>query len=160
MKQNKQQEHHVHEHGINNTNQNLVEIYKTVAQAWHSHFNHAREATSEFDVRRRNFQGTPSRFKLEFEDMIKMKKQNEAQDALWNFNHSLWDPYEIVAVSKRLESGLVLNCDFDDLKNIDENMKVYKRKKESKNSLRKLFNMMSNSRRLKDNVGIFNQTNK
>ncbi|XP_021835371.2 uncharacterized protein [Spinacia oleracea] len=125
------------------------ELIKAVAQAWHSHFNNEKEATSEFDARRRNFRNKPTRFKLEVEATNKLKVDEEASKGIWNFNQSLWDPFEIVAVSKRLETGLVLNYDFDDLQKLNEQLRVFKKRKESKNSLRNLFNIMS-SRRFSD----------
>ncbi|XP_021762835.1 uncharacterized protein LOC110727573 [Chenopodium quinoa] len=133
----------------NKTEQMELEIIKAVAQAWHSHSNNAREATCEFDARRHNFRDTPSRFKLEVEAMNKLKVDEEANKGIWNFNQSLWDPFEIVAVSKKLETGLVLNYDFDDLQKLNEQLRVFKKRKESKNSLRNLFNVMS-SRRFSD----------
>ncbi|KAL2935918.1 DNA-directed RNA polymerase subunit beta [Bienertia sinuspersici] len=148
MKQNKQQEF---EDEKIKYEQSQHEILKAVAQAWHNHSNNAKEATSEFDARRRNFRSKPSRFKLEFEAMNKLKVDEEAKKAIWNFNHSLWDPYEIVAVSKKLESGLVFKYDFHDLHNVDYQMRVFKKRKESKNSLRNLFNMAS-SRRFNDSL--------
>ncbi|PQQ00460.1 uncharacterized protein Pyn_08151 [Prunus yedoensis var. nudiflora] len=83
-----------------------LEILKAVAQAWYSHSSGSRP-TSEFDAHRRNFRGRlPSRFKLEA-----MRKSASASNqvsgyAAWDFGQSLWDAYEIVAVSKRLETGL------------------------------------------------------
>lgn len=148
MKQNKPEEV-AHQHGKNKREQMELEIIKAVAQAWHSHFNDAKEATSEFDARRQNFRNKPSRFKLEVEALNKLKVDEEAKKAIWNFNQSLWDPFEIVAVSKRLETGLVLNYDFDDIHNLNEQLREFKKRKESKNSLRNLFNIMS-SRRFSD----------
>ncbi|KAK9669532.1 hypothetical protein RND81_13G137100 [Saponaria officinalis] len=120
------------------------EIDKAVAQAWHSHFNNDKVATCENDARRRDFKGKPSRFKLE----------STTKDVTivegWCFKESLWDSYEIVAVSKRLETGLVLGYDNScDLEKLGEYNRVFRRPKESKNSLRNLFNGMS-SRRFND----------
>ncbi|KMT10707.1 hypothetical protein BVRB_5g118160 [Beta vulgaris subsp. vulgaris] len=164
MKQNKREVHLEHQQQQQqhqqHDQQKKVEVLKAVAQAWHSHFNNAREATCEFDVRRRNFRNKPSRFKLELEATNKLKIDEEAKNTLWNFNQSLWDPYEIVAVSKRLETGLVLNYDFDDMNNIDGHMRVFKKRKESKNSLRNLFNIMSSRRFNDNNVGISDPSTK
>ncbi|KAM1853538.1 hypothetical protein ACFX15_008955 [Malus domestica] len=38
-----------------------------------------------------------------------MRKSSSAGDTEWDFEQSLWDVYEIVAVSKRSETGLVLD---------------------------------------------------
>ncbi|KAL9243107.1 hypothetical protein vseg_017035 [Gypsophila vaccaria] len=123
------------------------EINKAVAQAWHSHFNNEKAATCENDARRRDFKGKPTRFKLE---LMNNKVVEGSRNEDWCFHESLWDSYEIVAVSKRLETGLVLGYDSScDLEKLGECNRVFRRRKESKNSLRNLFNGMS-SRRFKD----------
>ncbi|XAR50244.1 hypothetical protein NMG60_11004515 [Bertholletia excelsa] len=119
-----------------------LEILKAVAQAWHGHSTTSRNATSEFDARRLSFKGRPTRFKLEAMNP-KKPQGRESPYGRWDFRQSLWDSYEIVAVSRRLESGLLLD---DQLNKLDEPESSRKRKKESKNSLRNLFNRVSSRR--------------
>ncbi|KAL7222773.1 hypothetical protein ACSBR1_024468 [Camellia fascicularis] len=111
--------------------QSGLELLKAVAQAWHGHSSCSRPA-SEFDARRLNFKSMPTRFKLE--------AMKEIRNAHWDFGQSLWDSYEIVTVSKRIEAGLVLDHEFPVL---DDSSMSHKKNKQSKNSLRKLFNWMS-----------------
>ncbi|GAB2269760.1 hypothetical protein Dimus_004682 [Dionaea muscipula] len=142
-----QQQHHNHPHHVQD---NKIEILKAAAQAWLG--SHDSESDyGEFDVHRIHFQPKPSRFKLE---VIKKLTAKETAPAIitstWDFNHnSLWDPYEIVAVSKRLERGLVLDYEFSGLF-VDEidgkgkpSVARTSRKRESENSLRNLFNKLS-----------------
>ncbi|XP_021801754.1 uncharacterized protein LOC110745904 [Prunus avium] len=121
-----------------------LEILKAVAQAWYSHSSGSRP-TSEFDAHRRNFRGRlPSRFKLEA-----MRKSTSASNqasgyTAWDFGQSLWDAYEIVAVSKRLETGLFV--DDNPFNELDSPTRVVRRRRESKHSLRSLFDKMSSRR--------------
>ncbi|KAL2515622.1 hypothetical protein Fot_29593 [Forsythia ovata] len=126
-------------------NESDIEILKAVAQAWHGHSSSSKTATSEFDARRLNFKNKPTRFKLEAMGM------NSRRDCVksWDFGQSLWDSYEIVTVSKRLETGLMLENPFSAL---DEQKSAVKRRKESSNSLRNLFNKMSSRRFNEDDV--------
>jgi hypothetical protein len=81
-----------------------LEILKAAAQAWLAHSSNLKSDTKEYDVRKGASTRRPSRFQLE---VIKQSKQREREaDSVWDFSRSLWDPYEIVAVSKRLEMGL------------------------------------------------------
>ncbi|GLU12650.1 hypothetical protein SLE2022_293140 [Rubroshorea leprosula] len=121
-----------------------LELIKAVAQAWHSHSG-SSSPTNEFNAHRRNFRGKPSRFKLEAMNKMQDKGIGAAN---WDFRQSLWDSYEIVTVTKRLEAGLVLDIPF--LESGDSS-RVHRKRKESKNSLRKLFNRVSSGR--------FNQAN-
>ncbi|XP_059643868.1 uncharacterized protein LOC132285695 [Cornus florida] len=118
-----------------------LEILKAVAQAWQGHSSTSPpRATNEFDARRLNFKSKPTRFKLEA-----MSKPSSAKDhgvANWDFGQSLLDSYEIVAVSKRLEEGLVL----DHHSSLEDTIRINKRRKESKNSLRSLFKQISSKR--------------
>ncbi|CAK7357302.1 unnamed protein product [Dovyalis caffra] len=116
--------------------QHDLEILKAVAQAWHGHSGSSR-STNEYDAYRQNFQSKPSRFKLEAMNKLSAKR---VESANWDFKRSLWDSYEIVNVSKRLERGLVLDGPFS---GVDAQKRVYRRKREGKNSLRNLFNMTS-----------------
>lgn len=117
-----------------------MELLKAVAQAWLSHTDASSRPTgSEFDLRRINFHPKPSRFKLE----ESKKAAKEAARNSWDFHESLLDTYEIVAVSKKLERGLVLDYEwfFDDNGLGDGKRPVVRgRRRESSHSLRKLFN--------------------
>ncbi|KAH6809421.1 hypothetical protein C2S51_027204 [Perilla frutescens var. frutescens] len=134
----KNQKHGDHHHHVD------VEILKAVAQAWHSHSSSSKAAeaasTSEFDAHRMYFKGRLSRFKLEAMSRASKKYQNGKS---WDFGQSLWDSYEIISVSKKLETGLVLNDSFSAL---NEEQRGVMRRKESNNSLRSLFNRMSSRR--------------
>ncbi|XP_052175981.1 uncharacterized protein LOC127790484 [Diospyros lotus] len=120
------------------------EILKAVAQAWHGHSGGSTSKTAnEFDARRMNFKSRPSRFKLE---AMSKALAMETANSHWDFGQSLWDSYELVTVSKRLEAGLVLDHQFPAPDG------RHKRKKESTNSLRNLFNRMSSRRFNKSDV--------
>lgn len=118
-----------------------LEILKAVAQAWHNRSSSFRPM-NEFDAYLRNFKGNPSRFKLEA-----MKKSSSANDsshgATWDFGQSLCDSYEIVTLSRRLETGLLSDNPFVEL---DSPSLVHRRRKESRHSLRNLFNRISSRR--------------
>ncbi|MFS7894755.1 hypothetical protein Hanom_Chr00s002037g01690731 [Helianthus anomalus] len=114
-----------------------LEIVKAVAQAWlgHTTTTSPPSDSNEFDARRLNFKKKPTRFKQEA--MTKPTRNNNHNYGLstsWDFKQSLWDSYEIVSVSRRLERGLLLE---------NELGKVGKRKKESRNSLRNIFRTSS-----------------
>lgn len=116
-----------------------LEILKAVAQAWHSHTGSSKAAT-EFDAHRRNSRPTPSRFKLEA-----IRARSSVSDRRWDFAQSLWDSYEIVTVSKKLEAGLVL--DGDGFREADAGGgRSQRKKRESCNSLRNLFSRASSRR--------------
>lgn len=119
-----------------------TEILKTVAQAWHGHSSSSKAmtTTSEFDAHRLYFNSKPTRFKLEAMNMTTKKDQC---GTTWDFRQSLWDSYEIVSVSKKLETGLVLDNPFSAS---NEKEHGVRRRKESNNSLRNLFNRMSSRR--------------
>ena len=129
----KKTEHEEDEH------QRDLEILKAVAQAWHGHSGSSR-STNEYDAYRQNFRSKPSRFKLEAMNKSSAKR---VESVSWDFKQSLWDSYEIVNVSRRLERELVLE---DPFSGVDTQRRVYSKKRESKNSLRKLFNLMSSRR--------------
>lgn len=120
------------------------EVLKAVAQAWYSHSGTCKPM-SEFEAHRRNFRGKPSRFKLEA--LNKPQASSSSRDTTtiyWDFQQSLWDSYELVTVSRRIETGLTLDNPFDELCGSPPIQQ--KRKPESKNSLRNLFNLMSSRR--------------
>ncbi|CAA0818096.1 Unknown protein [Striga hermonthica] len=124
--------------------ENDTEILKAVAQAWHGHSASSKPAkpASEFDARRQFFKGRPSRFKTEAS--FSGGKKECLGRTRWDFGQSLWDSYEIVSVSKKLETGLVM----DEYPFSDGSEKLlFGRRKESRNSLRRLFNRVSSSRR-------------
>ncbi|KAK4438546.1 hypothetical protein Salat_0189000 [Sesamum alatum] len=136
MKKNKKHDDQEHE----------TEVLKAVAQAWHGHSSSSKSSTttttSEFDAHRRYFKGRPSRFKLE---TMNVADKREQCGTSWDFGQSLWDSYEIVAVSKKLETGLVLDNPFSSASNV-QGHGVVKRRKEGKNSLRNLFSRVSSRR--------------
>ncbi|KAF9624304.1 hypothetical protein IFM89_009212 [Coptis chinensis] len=116
---------------LENEEEQEHEILKAVAQAWLAHSG-SSGSTNEFDAYRSNFRSKPTRFKTE----AMRKLSTEAAGSNWNFRESLWDSYEIVAVAKRLETGMVLD---HPLSLTEESNGALKKHKESKNSLRKLF---------------------
>jgi hypothetical protein len=132
----KKKQHH------ENHNQDL-EVLKAVAQAWYNHSGSVKPL-SEFDARRRNFRGKPSRFKLETLTKSSSTRETNSSTYYCDFQHSLWDPYELVTVSRRIETGLALDNPFDDFC-VSKSVQL-KGKRESKNSLRNLFNNMSSRR--------------
>ncbi|KAE8124323.1 hypothetical protein FH972_019221 [Carpinus fangiana] len=117
------------------------EILKAVAQAWHGHSRSSRP-TNEFDAYRRNFKGNPSRFKLQA--MISRASGKDSMgSARWDFGQSLCDSYEIVTLSRRLEAGLLSD---DPFTGSDSPSRVHRRRRESRHSLRSLFNHISSRR--------------
>ncbi|CAM8943544.1 unnamed protein product [Rhodiola kirilowii] len=119
-----------------------LEIIKAVAQAWlshsHSHSNFLNQA-NEFDTRiSTKFKTRPSRFKAEAKTL---RRGGGSRPGYWDFNQSLWDPYEIVAVSKRLDDGMLV----PDQEFLDPycSRKSKKTRRESKNSLRSLFSQLA-----------------
>nr|XP_043635878.1 uncharacterized protein LOC122607024 [Erigeron canadensis] len=125
--------------------QQELEIIKAVAQAWlgHTTTTSSPASTNEFDARRLNFKNKPTRFKLEA--MTKPSRDYSHNDGLltsWDFKQSLWDSYELVAVSRRLETGLLLENEFNEMSKGQSK----KKKKESKNSLRNVLNRTSSRR--------------
>lgn len=129
-----------------------LEIIKAVAQAWYGHSTSPNtfNSTSEFDAPRMNFKSKPSRFKLEANNNKSLsRKHTNSGDGSWDFGQSLWDSYEIVSVSKKLDAALVLDHHCFDLDKAGEGEKKKKKKpKESSNSLASLIGRVS-SRRFK-----------
>nr|DAD30790.1 TPA_asm: hypothetical protein HUJ06_009641 [Nelumbo nucifera] len=121
---------------------------------WHGrNSGNTATATKEFEAYRNNFKSKPSRFKLEAAMNKECRKQGSvvvgpAGPSSWDFGQSLWDSYEIVTLSKRLEAGLVLGLDHPIPMCIpeDSNHQGSRKRKESKNSLRSLFNRFSSRR--------------
>ncbi|KAL8226009.1 hypothetical protein R6Q57_018566 [Mikania cordata] len=127
------------------TQEQELEIIKAVAQAWLGHATATLppSSTNEFDAHRLNFKSKPTRFKLEA--MTKPTRNDSHSYGLstcWDFKQSLWDSYEIVSVSRRLERGLLLENEFNE----SSKGKVGKRKKESERSLRNILNRTSSRR--------------
>ncbi|OWM65405.1 uncharacterized protein LOC116213977 [Punica granatum] len=153
----KKKAEHEHEGDQEDEEQQELEILKAVAQAWYGHSG-SSQATSEFDARRLSFRAQPSRFGLEamnkneLSSMSSLSKERRFSRSMasgyWDFRQSLWDSYEILAVSRKLESGMVL----DDPFMADHQDQVIRRRRESKNSLRNLFNLMSSRRFNESNV--------
>ncbi|GAB2289459.1 hypothetical protein Dimus_023768 [Dionaea muscipula] len=143
-KKKKQNPHQNHQHCHHRDN----EILKAVAQAWLSHISDASSKPltgSEFDARRINFQPKVSRFKLETIKKAAIANEKAAASVRWDFNESLCDTYEIVAISKSLERGL-LDYEFSNLGD-EDGKRVVSGKSDTKiNSLRNLFSMTSSRR--------------
>ncbi|OVA20594.1 hypothetical protein BVC80_1065g152 [Macleaya cordata] len=116
-----------------------LEIHKAVAQAWHGRSGNTNP-TKEFDAYRSNYKNRPTRFK--FEAMNKSLKE-DVTGTNWDFGQSLWDSYEIVTLSKRLETGLLLD---QQMHGSEDSRRTSKRRRESKNSLRNLIHRMSSKR--------------
>lgn len=114
-----------------------LQVIKAVAQAWHCHSNSSKY-TAEFDAHRQKFKNKPSRFKLE---AMKKLSGMENGGSNWDFGQSLWDSYEIVTISKRLEAALVLDHPFPESGYVP--IRLSKKGRESKHSLRSLFNLTS-----------------
>lgn len=133
-----------------------LEIIKAVAQAWYGHStspNNSSTCTSEFDAPRMNFKSKPSRFKLEANNnkSLSRKHTSFSGDASWDFGQSLWDSYEIVSVSKKLDAALVLDHHCFDLDKAGEGEK--KRKpKQSSNTLASLIGRVSSRRFRGDDI--------
>lgn len=120
-----------------------LEVMKAVAQAWYSHSGSSRPM-SEFDAPRGNFKGKPSRFKLEALNKPSSSSSSittmvtTSHSSCWDFKQSLWDPYELVTVSRRIETGLALDNPFDEFLCCSPRIQQPRGKLESKNSLRSL----------------------
>lgn len=127
-----------------------LEIIKSVAQAWLGHSTCPSPRPLEtIDFHRLKFNRRPSWFKPQ---AIKNKKSgmHNYEGGSWDFSRSLWDSYEIVEASKKLEAVLVLDHQFSGLNETDNY--VIKRQKESMNSLRNLMNRFSSRRFHEDDV--------
>ncbi|KAL4559739.1 hypothetical protein LXL04_031884 [Taraxacum kok-saghyz] len=142
--------HGPHTHLQNAMKENIepheLEIVKAVAQAWlgHTTTTSPPSSTNEFDTRRLCFKNKPTRFQLESISKPSWSNNNDNRmSTSWDFTQSLWDSYEIVAVSRRLESGLFLDNEFDESSKGQSQSQASKRKKESKNSLRNVLNRTS-----------------
>lgn len=132
-----------------------LEIIKAVAQAWYGHSTSPKSSTtctSEFDAPRMNFKSKPSRFKLEADSNKSLsRKHTHSGDASWDFGQSLWDSYEIVSVSKKLDAALVLDHHCFDMDKAGEGEKKRKHKEKS-NSLASLIGRVSSRRFRGDDI--------
>ncbi|CAA7037306.1 unnamed protein product [Microthlaspi erraticum] len=123
-----------------------VELMKAAAQAWLSHSQTSKRTVLEFEAQRKHafVKGKPSRFKMEALSITtstsKEKHHHQPSFLDWEYGQSLWDPYEIVSVSKKLERELTVE---EHTLSSDNG-----HKKKNRNSLRSLFRR-SSSRRFK-----------
>lgn len=121
-----------------------LELLKAVAQAWHAQSGNPKP-TDEFHARRASSSlRRPTRFKLEAVAMAA-----RAAESQWDFAHSLWDSYEIVTLSKKLEANVALD-DVHPWRSPPEYGRPDKRTGESKNSLRNLIHRSSSSAKRHD----------
>ncbi|KAG7546302.1 hypothetical protein ISN44_As12g016830 [Arabidopsis suecica] len=118
-----------------------LELMKAAAQAWLSHSQTSKRTVSEFEAQRKHafVKGKASRFKTE---ALSAKHHPSFLD--WEFGQSLWDPYEILSVSKKLERELTL--EEQTFSSSDNGLKKKKKSRDSRNSLRSLFNRSSSKR--------------
>ncbi|KAJ0972496.1 hypothetical protein J5N97_020455 [Dioscorea zingiberensis] len=121
-----------------------LEVLKAVAQAWHAQAG-IPGATKEFEAQKSSFRHRPTRFRMEAMSMAAKEAESN-----WDFAQSLWDSYEIVTLSKKLEAGLSID---DPVVALSESGRGSKRRRESSNSLRSFFRRIS-SKRFDDNVFI------
>lgn len=113
--------------------ENYANIIKAVAQAWHGHSSSpVIESTLEFDAHKLCFQSKPTRFKIEA-----LREEVPPGVKKWDFTKSLWDSYEIVNVSRKLERCL-LNMDDLFLESNRVKRILVKRRKESKNIFKEI----------------------
>lgn len=119
-----------------------IELMKAAAQAWLSHSQTSKRTVLEFEAQRKHafVKGKASRFKTE---ALSTKHHPSFLD--WEFGQSLWDPYEIISVSKKLERELTL--EEQTFSSSDNGLKKKKKKnRDSRNSLKSLFSLSSSKR--------------
>lgn len=121
-----------------------VELMKAAAQAWLSHSQTSKRTVLECEAQRKQafVKGKASRFKTE---ALSTKHHHHPSFLDWEFGQSLWDSYEILSVSKKLERELTL--EEQSTLSSDNGFKK-KKNRDSRNSLRSLFARTS-SRRFK-----------
>ncbi|KAF8086218.1 hypothetical protein N665_0632s0037 [Sinapis alba] len=87
-----------------------VEVMKAAAQAWLSRSQNSESTVLEFEALRKQafVRGKPSRFKMEALLSTTTNKHRYPSFLVWEHGQSLWDPYEILSVSKKLERALTL----------------------------------------------------
>ncbi|CAH2078049.1 unnamed protein product [Thlaspi arvense] len=120
-----------------------LELMKAAAQAWLSHSQTSKNTVLEFEARRKHafVKGKPSRFKMEALSTASSRKHQHPSFLDWEYGQSLWDPYEILSVSKKLERALTLE---EHSFSADKSLK--KKNRDSRNSLRSLFSRSSSRR--------------
>lgn len=116
----------------------VVELMKAAAQAWLSHSQTSKSTVLEFEARRKHafVKGKPSRFKMEA--LSTTKKHHHPSFLDWEYGQSLWDSYEILSVSKKLERALTL-----EEHTFSADKAIKKKNRDSRNSLRSLFSRSS-----------------
>ncbi|KAF0935872.1 hypothetical protein E2562_036513 [Oryza meyeriana var. granulata] len=119
-----------------------VELLKAVAQAWHAQSGNPRAA-----------QGTDDGGGISGARRAGWGSPRHRPSRAWDFAQSLWDTYELVAVARKLESGLILA---DHPPGAQERAATtreggggVKRARESSRSLRSMF-LRSSSRRFEE----------
>ncbi|CAN8230649.1 unnamed protein product [Cochlearia groenlandica] len=118
-----------------------VELMKAAAQAWLSHSQTSKRTVLEFEAQRKHgfFKGKASRFKAEALSLATRKDHHHHHSSFldWELGQSLWDPYEIVSVSKKLERELTI----EEESSLSSGTNGFKKKKHKskRNSLRSLF---------------------
>lgn len=127
-----------------------VEMMKAAAQAWLSRSQNSESNVLEFEEARRKqafVRGKPSRFKME-EALLSTatKKHPHPSFLVWEYGQSLWDPYEILSVYKKLERALTL----EEYNFSADNAIKKKKNRDSRNSLKSL-RTSSSSRRFLTN---------
>ncbi|XP_026396505.1 uncharacterized protein LOC113291154 [Papaver somniferum] len=135
-----------------NEEEHELEIHKAVAQAWHGRSGNSKPII-EFEAYRDRYKCRPTRFRREAMNKLSSSKESgAAAHNNWDFGQSLWDSYEIVNLSKRLETGLMLETSINHatLEDMRPKSSYNKRRRESKNSLRNLLHRMSSSKRFGD----------
>ncbi|CAH8384736.1 unnamed protein product [Eruca vesicaria subsp. sativa] len=110
-----------------------VELMKAAAQAWLSHSLTSKSTVLEFEARRKH-----AFVKVEALSSTKKHHHHHPSFLDWEYGQSLWDPYEILSVSKKLERALTLE---EHTFSADKATK--KKNRDSRNSLRSLFNRSS-----------------
>ncbi|KAJ0239717.1 Uncharacterized protein HA466_0233120 [Hirschfeldia incana] len=119
----------------------IVELKKAAAQAWLSHSQTSKSTVLEFEARRKHafVKGKPSRFKMEALSTTKKHHHHHHPSFLdWEYGQSLWDSYEILSVSKKLERALTL-----EEHTFSADKAIKKKNRDSRNSLRSLFSRSS-----------------
>ncbi|XP_022562751.2 uncharacterized protein LOC111208196 [Brassica napus] len=119
-----------------------VEVMKAAAQAWLSRSQNSESTVLEFEARRKHafVRGNPSRFKMEA--LLSTTKRHRHHSFLdWEYGQSLWDPYEILSVFKKLERALTLEEHTFSADNA-----IKKKNRDSRKSLKSLFTTSSSRR--------------
>ena len=119
-----------------------IELMKAAAQAWLSHSQTSKSTVLEFEARRKHafVKGKPSRFKMEA--LLSTTKKHRHHSFLdWEYGQSLWDPYEILSVFKKLERALTLEEHTFSADNA-----IKKKNRDSRKSLKSLFTTSSSRR--------------